>query len=572
LKQDSISMPASFVTLLDVFVTYIKELEQNRKKEQANRDQVKSRTEQALQDIHTSMTKLTSEKESLKIQLSEANKVLSELPPDVTRLDEARQAIARLTDIVRKYAEGHEQFSSPTAVYSLLDTFLSQEADKLTGAAKQPYQDAKKLLKHRAPPLGVLPLNSDDYLSPQSVMDELIALLRQRQIEAVERFGAGSDQDAKATKALEAAYQHRSRMLYIRPSSAYLRTSYPSTSLQSDPNLTYDNMLLQQGMSTLPFSSQVRDVLDPVVMQDRLLTAELDKQFWQNINRVRVAGTGFTNQAVVKDDVGNWYVKQYYGDTESIIKSAKNLGLFSLGTKLPIDLAGQLKEASRADDAGSGMGSASPPLNKVLAKHSTAFESKTDDDLKQIEAIHDTNTIRDELVKAFSDIPELKDDPTSKQALDNSLTHASRKWDKDIDAAKEKWGKDHGLLLVAEIRALYWFGRSLVNDIHMLNKDLGSNVNARLADLVNFMNDATRARQEAERNSSFDIQVKKETEEKAKQNVQKEENRLIAVKAKAEREVNRTIGNIVISMLKERKQTLENYEQALTFIGEAAKP
>lgn len=128
-------------------------------------------------------------------------------------------------------------------------------------------------------------------------------------------------------------------MIYLRPSSAYLRTSFPSTSLQDDPNLAWDNMLLKQGIRNLPFSSQLRDIVGQAGERDRVLTADLDKQFWQNINRVRVSGAGRTNQALVKDDVGNWYVKQYFGNTEKIVKSAKHLVLYSLGTKVPIDLS-----------------------------------------------------------------------------------------------------------------------------------------------------------------------------------------------------------------------------------------
>ena len=64
-------------------------------------------------------------------------------------------------------------------------------------------------------------------------------------MEAVARFGKGSTQEEKATEAIENAYRHRAGMIYIRPSSAYLRTSFPSTSLQDDPNLAWDNMLLK---------------------------------------------------------------------------------------------------------------------------------------------------------------------------------------------------------------------------------------------------------------------------------------------------------------------------------------
>lgn len=574
LRQHSVALPTLFVTLLDVFVEHIKELELKRKKDEATLSQLNQQANTALKDIDIAIARLQSQRDSKDKELTELSKQIADLPSDITRLENTRQAILGLKANARKYAESHGQFRSSSAVYGVLDTLLSQEEEKVLGIAKQPYQDARKILSQRTPPLIVLP-SSGVYESPQNVMDDIIAMLRHRQIEAVERFGSGSDQDTKATKALEAAYQHRSRMLYIRPSSAYLRTSYPSTSLQNDPNLTYDNMLLQQGMSALPFSSQVRDVLDPVVTQDRLLTAELDKQFWQNINRVRVAGTGFTNQAAVKDDVGNWYVKQYYGDTDKIFQSAAHLGLYSLGAKLPIDLAGQLNTATKPADAAKVSGSTSPPLNTVLEKHRTAYQTKTDDQLKALEDSHDKNIIRDEISKRFADIPELKDDDASQQALNSALTHAIRKWDQDIAVAKDKQAKDRGILLTSEIRALYWFGKSLVNEIQLIDKDPGSSVNGKLSGLIRAQKNATHAREEAEKSLPLDTQdlrAKRKVEDGAADAVQNERNRLLAVKTKTARIVNKTVGPLVVGILKERKDTIENYEQALAFIGEAAKP
>lgn len=223
-----------------------------------------------------------------------------QFPKDAAAFENARTVIAGVKSGVLGEVEAHDQFVPPSAVYFLVSTHLSKAEKAETDVKKKKsFQNAQAVLSGRTPPVGGPQLDSHEkYQSPMAVMDELIALLRHRQINAVERHGKDSDEDKKATEALESSYQHRAGMIYIRPSSAYLRTSFPSTSVQDDPNLTWDNMLLQQGIRSLPFSSELRDILDPSVRRDRLLTSELDKQYWQNINRVRISGVGNTNQVV----------------------------------------------------------------------------------------------------------------------------------------------------------------------------------------------------------------------------------------------------------------------------------
>jgi hypothetical protein len=46
---------------------------------------------------------------------------------------------------------------------------------------------------------------------------------------------------------------------------------------------------------------------------------------------VKVTGTGLSNYAVTKDDLGNWYVKAVSVDSTVITDTATNLGLFNLG-------------------------------------------------------------------------------------------------------------------------------------------------------------------------------------------------------------------------------------------------
>ena len=164
----------------------------------------------------------------------------------------------------------------------------------------------------------------DEVDDPRDVLDMEIAALRSQQIRAQQ---AGSTQQADdIAKAIEIAYAHRSSMIYIRPTAAYLRSSYPATSLQRSSSKLWNNML---------FEHAKRQNSHPWMFQGNRhnvrLQAEIDKQFWQNINRVRVAGAGRTNYVVAKDDVGNWYVKQYSANPEDIIKGMAGIAAMGAG-------------------------------------------------------------------------------------------------------------------------------------------------------------------------------------------------------------------------------------------------
>ena len=104
---------------------------------------------------------------------------------------------------------------------------------------------------------------------------------------------------------------------------------------------------------------------------------QLDKQNWQNINTIRVAGGGNTNYVVAKDDIGNWYVKNYSADPKDIIKSAQGLALFGAGPGLAGggNLIGALaKQRAAANLSRNGLTSAAA---NMLAP---AADGKTDSD------------------------------------------------------------------------------------------------------------------------------------------------------------------------------------------------
>lgn len=164
----------------------------------------------------------------------------------------------------------------------------------------------------------------------KAVLDLVLASLKYLHLQATATQGQASPAAKRLQETIKLAHSYRTDMVYIRPSSAYLRTSYPSSSLQQNAKLEWTNTLDAQGTRSLPFFGGLlaNKGMDITTAQ------EIDKQFWQNINRVRVAGSGNTNYVVAKDDIGNWYVKNYSAEPEPIIKAAKGLASFGLGTAM----------------------------------------------------------------------------------------------------------------------------------------------------------------------------------------------------------------------------------------------
>lgn len=187
------------------------------------------------------------------------------------------------------------------------------------------------------------PVSDDDAEAQKRVLDRVIAELRYLHLDALKRegkakddrkgqgTGGGSGTEAdRIEAALREAYQQRARMVYLRPAGAYLRNSNPFTQLQRDSGATWSNMLEKHALRQTPFRiGTSRD--------ERRVIQEFDKQFWQNVNTVRVAGAGVTNYVVAKDDVGNWYIKGYSSDPKTIIQGAKSLALFAAGGSISAD-------------------------------------------------------------------------------------------------------------------------------------------------------------------------------------------------------------------------------------------
>jgi archaellum component FlaC len=195
----------------------------------------------------------------------------------------------------------------------------------------------------------------------KDVLDTVIASLRHQYIQEVSINGKAGGRSPKLQEALKAAWDLRSELIYLRPSGAYLRSSYPTTALQKNPSLEWNNLIAQNTIRNLPIISPLYRFMlflcparwceDDVSARTIRTQAEIDKQYWQNINKIRLTGGGYTNYVVAKDDIGNWYVKEVATDPEDIIKAAKSLATFGLGNAANIPLvvkAGKNSEAAQS--------------------------------------------------------------------------------------------------------------------------------------------------------------------------------------------------------------------------------
>jgi hypothetical protein len=133
---------------------------------------------------------------------------------------------------------------------------------------------------------------------------------------------------AKIKRAIEAVTEMHEGMIYLRPASAYLRSSYPASSLGKPSSQRSQNMLERMWLRQIPF---VGSLVDGVDQRELKTFLEIDQQSWQNVNRIRVSGAGSVNYVVAKDDVGNWYVKQYASNRDDVYRSMRNLAMFSAG-------------------------------------------------------------------------------------------------------------------------------------------------------------------------------------------------------------------------------------------------
>lgn len=128
-------------------------------------------------------------------------------------------------------------------------------------------------------------------------------------------------------KARELVHSLRLRSVFVPSPAAYLRTSYTSSAVQDSDGITWSNDL----RTHLGHSWPLEQIVAWFTTDASATLAEVDRQYWQNINRVQVSAAGNTNYVIAKDDIGNWYVKGFEGDPKPLVDAAKAVAGSAIG-------------------------------------------------------------------------------------------------------------------------------------------------------------------------------------------------------------------------------------------------
>jgi hypothetical protein len=465
--------------------------------------------------------------DSLKKSVEDANEAVDMANSEKTKAENAVEAISIAKyDVLRKADEAGSN-SSPEFIRELLWLTLreNQSKEPADSVGYKKYQDAIVVLNDQPPPIKPIVFDKSKLpLKPtaKDVRDLWITLLEYEHDLALRN---GDEDRAKEIKeAIEAAREKREGMIFIRPAMAYLRTSFPATSLQGNPNLTWDNMLGGHMIRSIPFAPQIGEFLNPDAKRDARITAEIDKQFWQNINRVRVAGGGNTNYAVVKDDIGNWYVKGYSSNPEDIIQSAQNLALFSAGGKMGTPSLVPSALAEKPNHVRRTTGSA---LESILSKYETDYREKTKQGHKLLCEIMSNS--EKNIKKQIKDLWNSNENVKNKQgaletALEWSYTHFLNQFASGIKNNEKDIGKQRKQIIEG-IKRLTQFRNDLIWKITNVYKQDGESTNSDTA-----------------------------------------------AKDAAKSIVRNVVNSQIDDLLANRKDAIKTYENALMFLAEATQP
>ena len=489
-------------------------------------------------------------------------------------LDTTRKLVEAEKQMVLDRLAKQEVFVTARGVYLTLALQLrdNRRVPSKTDTDRSNIDTTLVELNKRVPPLDFTTLPASSYADAKAVLDHEIALLRQEHIQAVRVGGVDADAVKRALDTLEVAAQHRAGMVHLRPAAAYLRTSYPSTSLQDDPNLTWDNLLLQQGLRNIPFSSYMVDLFSPESRHDRAISADLDKQYWQNINRVRVSGAGSTNYVLAKDDVGNWYVKHYFGDTARIFESARKLGMYNLGSTMGASLLSSMKDKQVKEESSSV--EAQPiPLKRVFDQHRTAYTSKTTADVAVLKELAGKDVLATKIKEGWQSLPDLKGEGETLKMIEDGLPAPLKKLK---DRMGEIEGNDKtrdGVRVVQEIQAIRNFHRALNAGVESLDLPIPTTGSLMLAKkeveaLEKAMLEACHAAGLPTKDCLTATEQKNVAEREFKANKTSHDR---AVKGRAEKVVVDVLQEELSGLVQSRQRLLQDYEQAILFVGDASK-
>jgi hypothetical protein len=316
--------------------------------------------------------------------------------------------------------------ASPQAMLSLLADALRSRSDAVTGndaaadKRKANLALAMKVVRETTPPQApALAGVRNEAATQKDVVDDVLALLRYQRTQAL--ASGETSRAASLDNAISRLNEDRADMAYLRPASAYLRSVYASTSLQAEPDVAWVNLLSRNTERAL--GGGKGSAFEREYIKTR---GEIDKQHWQTINTVTLAGGGNVNYVLAKDDIGNWYVKAYSADAGDIFKSAQGLALFGLGKGLDLNLL-RRAQLQRQLDAPETQETAKEGIRKELKDETSKPGTLGTDALGRVldryRADHQTRT-KSEADDLLKDVAKLRESIHS--AWDGAVTGASR--------------------------------------------------------------------------------------------------------------------------------------------------
>lgn len=409
--------------------------------------------------------------------------------------------------------------------------------------------------------------------SSQEILDDVIGLLRHEYIQEVRTSGEGKGQAEKIQSALKAAWDLRSSMVYIRPSGSYLRSSFPSTSLQDDPVLSSENLLAEKALLHMPLEMPFRLVCQLALPKSsesickdedrgklRAQTA-LDKQFWQNINRVRLTGGGYTNYVVAKDDIGNWYVKEVETDPKDIIKAAKKLALFGMGTAGASTLASAVSQKATEGEPSTDE-QQKTPLQHVYLKYRAAYETENSKTVGQLKQMLGSDGIRKTIQLAWAGNPSLQ---SRLGDLNNVLSHAANQLDEvKTVLVNTKDDTERPIHIANALKSILRFHNDLQSSIQTM--DIAAQERGALATAQERYDKLISSYQNLDKTDEM------KTKEKSAQADVDEKKTAFKVKADAAKNATNAVKDACFEALSHQLQNIKaankQYETSLMFIGE----
>ncbi|MBK8283629.1 MAG: hypothetical protein IPK97_01445 [Ahniella sp.] len=234
-------------------------------------------------------------------------------------------------------------------------------------------------------------------------MDMLITWLQTNRTSLLKFYGKNSPQVRQIDAALDEAFLDRAGLTYIRPSSSYLRSSYASTDLQRSQSLSWDNMLNDMYERATPILGEAIERARP----HQSLLDKIDKQYWQNINTVRVAGGGRTNYVLAKDDVGNWTARSFSSNYEKMLASMQGLALHHYGAELGASLA--TNDGTPRRESETRLTPQSSGLGGLFAEYRDDFEKGRVTANEKLKAALTSPSVEDRLKKVWNEHADIKD-------------------------------------------------------------------------------------------------------------------------------------------------------------------